>query len=51
MHWNNIGFNEVKTDAKNGAKPGRWGGVVDIEMGVGEGGVFVGGGTGSYPLP
>jgi hypothetical protein len=37
MHWNNIGFNEVKTDAKNGAKPGGWGAVVDIEMGVGEG--------------
>jgi len=51
MHWNNIGFNEVNTDAKNGVKSGRWGGVVDIKMGVGEGGVFVGGGTGSYSLP
>ena len=43
MHWNSNGFNEVKTDVKNGAKPGGWGGVVDIEMGVGEGGEFVGG--------
>ena len=39
MHWNN----EIKTDVKNGAKPGGWDGVVDIEMGVGEGGVLVGG--------
>lgn len=36
MHWNNIEFN-----AKNGAKPGGGSGVVGIEMGVGEGGVFV----------
>jgi hypothetical protein len=43
MHWNNIEFNEVKT--------GGWSGVVDIEIGVGEGGVFVGRGTGLYSLP
>ena len=43
MHWNNIGFNEIKTDVKNGAKPKDGMGLLISRWEFGEGGVFVGG--------